>query len=101
MVDIKLAWHQISSGWLSSGVLQFVCEFHIEAPASKLPIGLTITDPSGNSQIIEGPVVSHDEGGRLGIKMPVTLDGATTGIYYVRLSVAGVELGDFPFAVDE
>ena len=101
VVDIKLTWHNISSEWLSGGRLQFVCEFHIEAPAGDLPVRLTVTYPSGGSQTINGPTLIHDEGGPLGIKMPVTLDEATAGLYYVRLSVAGVELGDFPFSVDD
>ena len=64
-------------------------------------MGLTITYPSGNSNRIDGPVLLHDKGGALAIRMPVTLDRATVGIYYVPLSVAGVELGDFPFSVEE
>lgn len=103
MVDeFKIVRHSIHHERADTGDATFVFTFFVEGPEGRHPISLTITWPSGNSATIEPGkefMLPFNPIGSTRLRMPVNLENVRPGPYKVSLSIAGEELGEFPFTV--
>lgn len=83
------------------GSMRVGFQFEVEGPKGLYPMTVEVVHSSGTSQAVEAPPFIPILKKAALVQFFATIIKVIPGDYAVRLSVAGVPLGDFQFAINE